>query len=191
MYYGTIKTDDIADGEGVRVSLFVSGCTNCCKGCFQKQTWDFHYGKPYTSETEAFILEALNHPWIAGFTVLGGEPFEEANQRVLVDLLRKIRARFPQKTIWSYTGFVLEKDLVKGGRKYTEVTEEMLSYLDVLIDGPFVLAKKNIALAIRGSENQRVIDMRETRRTGKIVLYIDDLEQVRQKRRINTESGRP
>ncbi len=191
MYYGTIKTDDIADGEGVRVSLFVSGCTNCCKGCFQKQTWDFHYGKPYTSETEAFILEALNHPWIAGFTVLGGEPFEEANQRVLVDLLRKIRARFPQKTIWSYTGFVLEKDLVKGGRKYTEVTEEMLSYLDVLIDGPFVLAKKNIALAFRGSENQRVIDMRETRRTGKIVLYIDDLEQVRQKRRINTESGRP
>ena len=191
MYYGTIKTDDIADGEGVRVSLFVSGCTNRCSGCFQKQTWNFHYGNPYTEETEAYILEALDHPWIAGFTSLGGEPFEPENQRVLVGLMRKIKARFPQKTIWSYTGFVLEKDLVKGGRKYTEVTEEMLSFLDVLIDGPFILSQKNIALAFRGSENQRVIDMRKTRETGQIILYIDDLEQVRKKHIINAEQERP
>lgn len=187
MHYGTIKTDDIADGEGVRVSLFVSGCTNRCPGCFQKQTWNFHYGNPYTEETEAYILEALDHPWIAGFTSLGGEPFEPENQRVLVGLMRKIKARFPQKTIWSYTGFVLEKDLIKGGRKYTEVTEEMLSFLDVLIDGPFILSQKNIALAFRGSENQRVIDMRKTRETGQIILYIDDLEQVRKKHIINAE----
>jgi len=181
MYYGNIKKDDIADGEGVRVSLFVSGCTNACKGCFQPETWDFCYGRPYTEETEQEILTAMDHPWIAGFTSLGGEPFEPSNQQVLVQLFKKIRETYPEKTIWSYTGFVYDQDLVPGGRRYTGVTDEMLSYLDVLVDGPFVLEKKNISLAFRGSENQRVIDMKKTLREGKVALYIDDLAAVKAK----------
>lgn len=171
MYYGNIKKYDIADGLGVRVSLFVSGCTNHCKGCFQSETWDFHYGKPFTEETEKEILNALNHEYIQGFTVLGGEPFEPENQRVLVQLLKKIRETYPDKDIWSYTGFVYDQDLLAGQRKHTEVTDEMLSYIDVLVDGPFVLEKKNIALSFRGSENQRVIDLKKTRAQGQIVLY--------------------
>lgn len=171
MYYGNIKKYDIADGLGVRVSLFVSGCTNHCKGCFQSETWDFHYGKPFTEETEKEILDALNHEYIQGFTVLGGEPFEPENQRVLVQLLKIIRETYPDKDIWSYTGFVYDQDLLAGQRKHTEVTDEMLSYIDVLVDGPFVLEKKNIALSFRGSENQRVIDLKKTRAQGQIVLY--------------------
>ncbi len=171
MYYGNIKKYDIADGLGVRVSLFVSGCTNHCKGCFQSETWDFHYGKPFTEETEKEILDALNHEYIQGFTVLGGEPFEPENQRVLVQLLKKIRETYPDKDIWSYTGFVYDQDLLAGQRKHTEVTDKMLSYIDVLVDGPFVLEKKNIALSFRGSENQRVIDLKKTRAQGQIVLY--------------------
>ncbi len=171
MYYGNIKNYDIADGEGVRVTLFVSGCTNHCKDCFQPQTWDFHYGKEYTSETEAEILQLLANENIEGLTLLGGEPFEPDNQRELVKLLRKVREQFPNKTIWSYTGFVYDQDLLKGQRKYTEVTDEILSDLKVLVDGPFVAEKKNIALYFRGSENQRVIDMQKTLQAGKVVLY--------------------
>lgn len=170
MYYGTIKKYDIADGEGVRVTLFVSGCTNACKGCFQPETWDFCYGQPYTEETEKEILEALNNPFIQGLTLLGGEPFEESNQRVLIHLLRKVKEKYPDKDIWSYTGFVYEKDLLEGQRKHTEVTDEMLSYLDVLVDGPFVEELKNIRIKFRGSENQRIIDMKETLKQGKVIL---------------------
>lgn len=173
MYYGTIKKYDIADGEGVRVTLFVSGCTNHCEGCFQEETWDFHFGQPYTEETEKEILEALDNPFISGLTLLGGEPFEPENQTELVKLLRKVRETFPDKNIWSYTGFVYDHDLLEGQRKHTDVTDEMLSYLDVLVDGPFVLSKKNIMLKFRGSENQRVIDMKKTRETGEVVLYLD------------------
>lgn len=171
MHYGNIKMYDIADGEGCRVTLFVSGCTNACEGCFQKETWDFHYGNEYTKETEDHILKLLNNENIQGLTLLGGEPFEPDNQRVLVKLLKRVRKELPEKDIWSYTGFVLDKDLLEGQRKHTEVTDEMLSYLDVLVDGPFVLSKKNISLYFRGSENQRVIDMRKTRQEKKIVLY--------------------
>ena len=171
MHYGNIKMYDIADGEGCRVTLFVSGCTNCCEGCFQKETWDFQYGNEYTKETEDYILELLNNENIQGLTLLGGEPFEPDNQRELVKLLRRVKKELPEKDIWSYTGFVLEKDLLEGERKHTEVTYEMLSYLDVLVDGPFVLSKKNISLYFRGSENQRVIDMRKTRKEKQIVLY--------------------
>lgn len=171
MHYGNIKMYDIADGEGCRVTLFVSGCTNCCEGCFQKETWDFCYGREYTQETEDHILELLNNENIQGLTLLGGEPFEPENQRELVKLLRRVRKELPEKDIWSYTGFVLEKDLLEGQRKHTEVTDEMLSYLDVLVDGPFVLSKKNISLYFRGSENQRVIDMCKTRKEKQIVLY--------------------
>ena len=170
MYYGNIKKYDIADGEGVRVTLFVSGCTNHCEGCFQPETWDFSYGKPYTEETEKEILEALNHEYIQGLTLLGGEPFEPENQRVLVGLLRKVRKTYPDKDIWSYTGFVYDRDLIPGGKRYTEVTDEMLDLIDVLVDGPFRMDLKDIALTFRGSSNQRVIDMKKTRKTGRVVL---------------------
>ena len=173
MYYGNIKKYDIADGEGVRVTIFVSGCTNCCKGCFQPETWDFRFGREYTEETEKEILEALDNEFIDGLTLLGGEPFEPENQRELVKLLRKVRAQMPEKTIWSYTGFVYEKDLLPGQRKYCEVTDEMLSLLDVLVDGPFVEEKKNIMLSFRGSENQRVLDMKQTLAQKQAVIYLD------------------
>ena len=172
MYYGNIKKNDIADGEGVRVTLFVSGCTNHCKGCFQPQTWNFCYGKPYTEETEKELLEALSPEHIQGLTLLGGEPFEIENQRVLVHLLKKVKETYPEKDIWSYTGFVYDRDLIPGGKRYCEVTDEMLSYLDVLVDGPFEEEKKNIRLTFRGSENQRVLNIRKTRERGEIVLYL-------------------
>lgn len=172
MYYGNIKKYDIADGEGVRTSLFVSGCTNACPGCFQPETWDFHYGKPYTAETEEEILDSLNHPYIAGLTILGGEPFEPENQRVLVNLLRHVRKSYPEKNIWSYTGFVLEEDLLLGGRRHCDVTDEMLSMIDVLIDGPFRQEEKDITLRFRGSANQRVIDLKKTLAAEKIILYL-------------------
>lgn len=172
MFYGNIKKNDIADGEGVRVTLFVSGCTNHCKGCFQPETWDFCYGNLYTEETEKEILDALSKKHIRGLTLLGGEPFEIENQRVLVKLLKKVRETMPEKDIWSYTGFVYDRDLVPGGKRYCEVTDEMLSYLDVLVDGPFIEEKKNIRLSFRGSENQRVLNIRETIKTGEPVIYI-------------------
>ncbi len=173
MYYGNIKKYDIADGEGVRVTLFVSGCRIHCNGCFQQQTWDFHFGKPYTKETEDEIIEALKPDFIQGLTLLGGEPFEPENQEVLVTLLRRVRKELPDKDIWSYTGHVLENDLLPGKRKHTEVTDEMLSMIDVLVDGPFVFEKKNISLAFRGSENQRVINLKETLKQKSIIKYID------------------
>ena len=172
MYYGTIKKYDIADGEGVRVTLFVSGCTHHCKGCFQPETWDFCYGNPYTEETEQELIDALRNENIQGLTLLGGEPFEPENQRELVKLLRRVRAELPEKDIWSYTGFVYEKDLLAGQRKHCEVTDEMLSLLDVLVDGPFVEELKNIRLIFRGSSNQRVLNMKETLKQGKPVIYI-------------------
>ncbi len=164
MYYGEIKKWDIADGPGVRVSLFVSGCRHHCKGCFNEDTWDFAYGKPYTEETEQEILEALDSSYIQGLTLLGGEPFEPENQRELVKLLRRVRKELPKKDIWSYTGFIFDRDLVPGGRAFTEVTDEILSMIDVLVDGPFVLDEKDITLKFRGSRNQRLLDrkMRES-----------------------------
>lgn len=175
MYYGNLKKYDIANGTGVRVSLFVSGCTNACEGCFQKETWDFHYGQKYSEKTEAEILEALNQPYIQGFTLLGGEPFELANQRVLVTLLKKIKKMYPQKDIWCYTGFVYDRDLVKSGKRYCEVTDEMLDLIDVLVDGPFILALKDLRLAYCGSRNQRVIDLKQTRLHHQIVLQNTDV----------------
>lgn len=162
MYYGNIKKIDIADGDGVRVSLFVSGCRNCCKGCFQPETWDFKYGTEFTQETENQILEFLRPSYISGLTVLGGEPFEEENQRILAPFLRKVKETYPSKTIWCYTGYVLEKDLLpEDGRKHCEATGEMLKYIDILVDGPFIEEQKNISLKFRGSENQRILKLRE------------------------------
>lgn len=161
MNYGEIKKYDIANGLGVRVSLFVSGCRHHCKGCFNSETWDFDYGKPYTDETEAEILKALKPGYISGLTLLGGEPFEPENQVVLVELLRKVRELYPEKNIWTYTGFIYDKDLVEGGRAHTEVTDEMLSYIDMLVDGPFIEEQKDITLKFRGSRNQRLIELRK------------------------------
>ena len=162
MYYGNIKKTDIADGDGVRVSLFVSGCRNCCKGCFQPETWDFKYGTEFTQETEKQIIELLKPSYISGLTVLGGEPFEEENQRILAPFLRKVKETYPYKTIWCYTGYVLEKDLLpEDGRKHCEATGEMLKYIDILVDGPFIEEQKNISLKFRGSENQRILKLKE------------------------------
>lgn len=172
MYYGNIKKYDIADGEGVRVTLFVSGCRNHCKGCFQKETWDFLFGKEFTDDTIDEILEAMNHDYIDGLTLLGGEPFEEENQPDILKLLRKVKEVYPDKNIWSYTGYILEKDILNNGRKHTEYTDEILSLIDILVDGPFIEELKNISLAFRGSENQRVISLKETLKTGNTILYI-------------------
>ena len=171
MNYGQIKKCDIANGVGVRVTLFVSGCTNHCFNCFQPETWDFDYGKPFTAETEAEIFAELDKPFIAGLTLLGGDPFEPCNQRALVPFLRRVRARYPGKTIWAYSGFTLDRELtVDGSHPRCEVTDEMLSMLDVLVDGRYVDELRNISLRFRGSSNQRIIDMNLTRRAGQIVL---------------------
>ena len=161
MYYGNIKKYDIADGPGVRVSLFVSGCRHHCKGCFNSETWDFNFGQPYTQETEQEILEALKPPYITGFTLLGGEPFEPENQVVLVKLLSKIREFYPKLNIWCYSGYLYDVDMIEGGRAYTDVTKEMLSYIDTLVDGPFIEAEKDLRLKFRGSRNQRIINLHE------------------------------
>lgn len=171
MHYGNIKNYDIADGEGVRVTLFCSGCTNRCEGCFQPETWDFCYGKEYTKETEDQLIQMLTNPNIQGLTLLGGDPFEPSNQRTLITLLRRIKQELPTKDVWAYTGFVYEQDLLEGQRKHTEVTDEMLSYIDVLVDGPFVIDQKDISLYFRGSTNQRVIDMPKTLKSGNVVIY--------------------
>lgn len=172
MNYGNIKKCDIADGPGVRVTLFVSGCTNHCKGCFQPETWDFGYGEPFTEETEQILFDELKKPFVCGLTLLGGDPFEPENQRALVPFLHKVRERFPDKTIWCYSGFTLDRELlVDGSHPRCEVTDEMLSMIDVLVDGRFVEEKKDIRLLFRGSSNQRLIDLNETRKQGEIVLW--------------------
>ncbi len=170
MNYGAIKKCDIANGVGVRTVLFVSGCTHHCKGCFQPETWSFDYGERYTKETEDEIIESLKPDYVDGITLLGGEPFEPENQRELVKLLRRIKKELPQKTVWSFSGYTYE-ELTGDSRAVCEVTNEMLSMLDVLVDGEFVEAKRNISLRFRGSENQRLIDMNKTRKEGKIVLW--------------------
>ena len=171
MNYCNIKFCDIADGEGVRTTLFVSGCTNRCKGCFQPETWDFSYGEPFTEETENTILDSLSPDYVDGLTLLGGEPFEPSNQVALLPFLRKVKERYPDKTVWAFTGFVYDRDLVQGGRKHTHCTDEMLSLIDILVDGPFIEAQKSLMLQFRGSTNQRIIDMQKTLSSGKVVLW--------------------
>lgn len=171
MYYGEIKNCDIANGVGVRISLFVSGCTNHCKNCFQPQTWDFCYGKPFTEETEEYILELLKPDYINGLTLLGGEPFEPQNQRVILSLLHRIRNELPNKTIWSYTGFTFEELKRDGSYPRCEVTDELLSLLDVLIDGRYIDELKDMSLRFCGSSNQRIISLRQTEEEQKIVLW--------------------
>lgn len=173
MYYGEIKNCDIANGEGVRVTLFVSGCTNHCKNCFQPQTWAFDYGQPFTEGTETYLLKLLAPSYINGLTLLGGEPFEPANQRALVPFLRRVRAAYPQKNIWSFSGFTYEELTTDGSYPRCEVTDEMLSLLDVLVDGRFVEELKDISLRFRGSRNQRLIDLNASRGAGRLCFLPD------------------
>lgn len=174
MYYGALKKTDIANGPGVRVSLFVSGCTHHCKECFNPETWDFTYGEEYTDKVMAEIMEALEPDYIQGITVLGGEPFEPSNQRELLPLYHAIRSKYPEKTIWVYSGYTLETDLLQESRARIDITDEILSLIDVLVDGEFVLEKKNISLKFRGSENQRIINLPESLAAGETILLPDD-----------------
>ena len=171
MHYGEIKNCDIANGEGVRVSLFVSGCTNHCEHCFQPQTWDFEYGQPFTAETEDYLLSLLKPSFISGLTLLGGEPFEPANQRALLPFLRRVKAT--GKTIWGFSGFTYEELTTPGSYCHCEATEEILSLMDVLVDGRFVEALKDISLRFRGSSNQRLIDMNASRQAGHLCFLPD------------------
>lgn len=165
MNYASIKKLDIANGPGIRVSLFVSGCTHHCKNCFNPETWDFNYGRLFTSATEEELFEALRLPHVQGLTILGGEPFEPSNQRCLLPFVRRFKERFCDKDIWCYSGYLLEE--IKNGRAHCECSDELLSYLDVLVDGPFVEAYKDISLPFRGSSNQRLIDVQQTLRQKK------------------------
>lgn len=172
MNYATIKNCDIANGPGVRVSLFVSGCRHRCPDCFNEVAWDFNYGEPFTPEVEERLLKALEPSYIKGLTLLGGEPFEPENQPALVSFLEKVRQRLPEKTIWCYTGFTYE--MLPHGRAYVrDVTQKMLSLLDVLVDGPFIKDQKDLSLSFRGSRNQRLIDMKKTLAAGEVVLWRD------------------
>ena len=173
MHYGEIRDCDIANGEGVRVTLFVSGCTNRCPHCFQPQTWDFDYGQPFTEETEDHLLSLLAPVYIDGLTLLGGEPFEPENQRVLLPFVRRMKGRYPEKTVWAFSGFPYEELLREGSHPRCEVTDSLLALIDVLVDGPFLEAEKDLSLRFRGSANQRLIDLNASRETG-ILRFLPD-----------------
>ena len=168
MNYANIKRTDVANGPGIRVSLFVSGCTHGCRGCFNKEAWDFHYGEEYTALVEEEILRLLAPDYIRGLSVLGGEPMEPQNREAVLGLLRKVRQRYPQKDIWCYTGYDYEKDILSWAQQQ-EAVRELLSLIDVLLAGEFVEERKNLRLAFRGSENQRLIDVKESGRQKKTV----------------------
>ena len=170
MNYATIKNCDIANGPGVRVSLFVSGCTHRCKGCFNEVAWDFDYGQPFTEEVMDSIVQMLRPSYVRGLTLLGGEPFEPQNQGAVVELLRRVKKELPEKSIWAFSGYLFDKDILSGR---LGDCSEYLSYLDVLVDGPFVEAKKNLSLRFRGSENQRLIDVPASLASGEVILWED------------------
>ena len=175
MNYATIKWTDIANGEGVRISLFVSGCTHRCKNCFNQIAWDFSYGEVFDDAVANKILEGLESPFIAGLSLLGGEPLEPQNQQVLLPFIREVKRRFPEKNVWCYTGFVLDerKGLLREKRKNTSDTQELLSLFDVLVDGPYIERQKDVRLKFRGSANQRVIDVQQTLVKKECVLYLE------------------
>ncbi|MBQ9791015.1 MAG: anaerobic ribonucleoside-triphosphate reductase activating protein [Clostridia bacterium] len=171
MHYATIKKNDIANGTGVRVSLFVSGCTHHCKNCFNPETWNFNYGTPFTEETENEIIEALKPDYIKGLTLLGGEPFEPENQKSLLPFIKKVKAIYPNKTIWGYSGYTFDNELLtSGSRANCDVTRELLEHIDILVDGEFKEELKNLSLKFRGSSNQRIIDVQKSLRDGAVVM---------------------
>ena len=173
MNYATIKPRDIANGPGIRVSLFVSGCTHRCPGCFNEEAWDFDYGQPFDQSTIDEILGLLQPDYVQGLTLLGGEPFDPRNQPAIVELLRQIKAKYPNKSIWAFTGYLFDRDILPGRLGESAIIREYLSYLDVLVDGPFIQARKNLTLRFRGSDNQRLIDVPASLSRGEVVLWQD------------------
>ena len=171
MNFATIKFNDIANGTGVRTSLFVSGCTHKCKGCFNSEAWDFNYGEPFTKEIEDKIIKSLDSEFIDGLSLLGGEPFEPENQKALYPFLKRVKEIYPNKDIWCYTGYLFDKELLNDSRAKTDITLDMLSLIDVLVDGRFIESQKNISLNFRGSENQRIILVKQSLEKGEIVLH--------------------
>lgn len=171
MNYADIKQYDVANGIGVRVSVFVSGCTHHCKECFNKETWDFNYGKPFTEKEIEDVISYLKPGYVAGLSLLGGEPFEPTNQEGLLPLLRRVHELYPEKNVWCYSGYLFDRDIVGRMCKESEITREMLSYIDILVDGEFVLEKKNLKVNFRGSDNQRIIDVKKSLETGEIVHW--------------------
>ena len=178
MNYAEIKKHDVANGPGVRVSLFVSGCTHHCNGCFNEMTWDFQYGREFTKEDMEKIIKLLEPSYIAGLTLLGGEPMEYVNQQGLLPLLRRVKEQYPDKTIWCYTGYLYDRDILDNFCGKWEETRELLSYLDVIVDGEFVEAQKDISLRFRGSSNQRIIDVKKSQEMGRTVMWEDEGESV-------------
>ena len=171
MHYANIKTADSANGIGVRVTLFVSGCTNHCKGCFQKETWDFNYGEEYTKETEDYIINELSKSYYSGLTILGGEPLEPENQEEIYKLVKRVKKELPKKNIWLYTGFNFQNNLTIRKDKQTEFTDEIFRNIDILVDGKFDIDKKNPSILFRGSTNQLIIDMKKTLFSGHIAIH--------------------
>ena len=167
MNYATIKPVDIANGPGGRVSLFVSGCTHRCKGCFNEEAWDFQFGKPFTEEVQKQLLSSLDHDYIEGLTLLGGEPMEPSNQESLLPFIKAVREHLPGKTIWCFTGYDFEKDILGKMMKTSAVTRELIPLFDVMVDGKFVAEKKNLSLKFRGSENQRVLNVKKSLEEGR------------------------
>ena len=172
MNYADIKKIDVANGEGVRVSVFVSGCNHHCKGCFNQCAWDFNYGKKFTEKEEQQIIDYMNHDYISGHSLLGGEPLEPKNQEGLLPLVKKVKEKFPNKDIWCYTGFDFEKDVVEKMAKNNETTRELLKYIDIIVDGKFEEDKKDLKLQFRGSSNQKIVDVKKSLQTGQIVKQI-------------------
>lgn len=170
MKYATIKDYDISNGLGIRISLFVSGCTHKCPGCFNEVAWDFEYGEEFDKCVEDKLIKMLEPSYIAGLTLLGGEPFEVVNQKALLPFIKRVKETYPNKNIWAFTGYLFDKDLLNQSRARCEVTDELLTYIDVLVDGPFILSKKDIALKFRGSDNQRIIDVKKSLSENKVIL---------------------
>lgn len=171
MNYADIKTADIANGKGVRVSLFVSGCNHHCNGCFNTEAWDFNYGKEFTEKEIDKIMKELEHPYVAGLSILGGEPLEYANQKGILPLVKKVKERFPEKDIWCYTGYTFDRDITVNMFNNWDETKELMSYIDVLVDGKFELENKNLNLKFRGSTNQRIIDVQKSLKVHKVIPY--------------------
>lgn len=171
MNYADIKQYDVANGPGIRISLFVSGCNHHCKGCFNQEAWDFNYGSPFTDETMDMIIDYLSSPHIAGLTLLGGEPMEPVNQKALLPLVKRVKETYPDKSIWCFTGFKFDEDIVDKMYNSVPETKELLSYFDVMVDGKFVEELKNVSLIFKGSSNQRTIMVQESLQSGKIVLW--------------------
>nr|MBP3598195.1 anaerobic ribonucleoside-triphosphate reductase activating protein [Eubacterium sp.] len=177
MNYADIKQYDVANGLGVRVSIFVSGCTHHCKGCFNAETWDFNFGKPFTQKEIDKIIEYLAPDYVAGLSVLGGEPFELSNQEGLLPLLRKVKETYPQKNIWCFSGYLFDEQILGEMCQESEITKEMIQYIDILVDGKFEIEKKNLMLRFRGSENQRIIDVKQSLACGEVVHWAHENER--------------